>query len=162
MKLSRRLTIARRDSFCESIYRRRNFPRTPEGQKWKGRVVDPSDPIKIMARNALLDAREEFNYSEWQHLKNVVEQCDHETFWILKDIAVESERTDDWVPISELFDCSSGEESKELGFIAATTKTLSEFGLVEINAVDTSQVILLSFRVTQLGRRFATEVLKYL
>lgn len=86
--------------------------------------MDSNDPIKNMARNALLDARDEFSYSEWQHLKNVVEQCDHETFWILKDIAVESERTDDWVPISELFDCNSGEELNELTFVAATAKTV--------------------------------------
>ena len=94
--------------------------------------------------------------------KNVVEQCDHETFWILKDIAVESERTDDWVTISELFECSPAEQLNELALVAATTKTLSEFGLVEINAVDTSQVSLLRFRVTQLGQRFASKVLKYL
>ena len=124
--------------------------------------MDLSDPTKIMACNALLDARDEFSYGEWQHLKNVVEQCDHETFWILKDIAVESERIDDWVTISELFECSPDEQLNELALVAATTKTLSEFGLVEINAVDTSQVSLLRFRVTQMGQRFASKVLKYL
>lgn len=124
--------------------------------------MDSTDPIKIMARNALLDARDEFSYEEWQHLKDVVEQCDHETFWILKDIAVESEQTDDWASISGLFECSPDEQLNELAIVAATTKTLSELGLVEINAVDTSQVSLLRFRATQLGQRFVSKVLKYL
>ena len=33
--------------------------------------MDLSDPTKIMACNALLDARDEFSYGEWQHLKTL-------------------------------------------------------------------------------------------
>lgn len=110
---------------------------------------------------ALVAAKDKFSAKEAKRLSDAIEQVGRHALVTLKEIAPTPTADDTWAPITDIVD--GDDRPDDMTAVSASANELQEYGLIEIEppaAGSSARIDVLRFRATELGRRFASEVLR--
>lgn len=110
---------------------------------------------------ALAAAKDKFSAEEAKRLSEAIEQVGRHALVTLKEIAPTPSADDTWAPITDIVD--GDDRPDDMTAVSASANELQEHGLIEIEppaAGSSARIDVLRFRATELGRRFASEVLR--
>ena len=112
-------------------------------------------------RTLLLAAEGKFTAAEVKRLSDAIEQVDRHALVTLKEIAPAATADDTWAPITDLVD--GDDRPDDMTAVSAAANELQEYGLIEVEppaSGSAARIDVMRFRATELGRRFASEVLR--
>lgn len=110
---------------------------------------------------ALLAAKDKFSADEVNRLSDAIGQVSRHTLVTLKEIAPSAAADETWAAITDIVD--GDDRPDDMTTVSASASELQALGLVEVEppaSGSSARIDVLRFRATELGRRFASEVLR--